>query len=89
MVKTNGQGWKIGEGSDLRIAVSRLLLIWLTQQTPTSSVRWCRDRRFPKRCGNFNATSLPRKLANSTSRLVAGPMVSPAPDADIGERMNW
>jgi len=24
MVKTIGQGWKIGEGSDLRIAVSRL-----------------------------------------------------------------
>ena len=68
---------------------SQLLLIRLTQQAPIGSVEGCPDRRFPKRCGSFKTTSPPRRPANSTSRPVAGPMASSAPDADIGERTNW
>jgi hypothetical protein len=38
---------------------------------------------FPKTLRQFQATSPPRKPANSTSRPAAGPMVSSAPAADI------
>jgi hypothetical protein len=81
---------EFAEGGEMkRKLIRQLLLIRLTQQTPMGSVEGCPDRRFPKRCGNFKATSPPRKPANSTSRPVAGPKASSAPDANIGERTNW
>ena len=77
------------EQANSQIPTRFLLLIRLTQQAPMGSVEACPDRRFPKRCGNFKATSPPKKPANSTSGPVAGPMASSARDADIGERTNW
>jgi hypothetical protein len=67
----------------------RLLLIWLLQQTPIGSVEGCPDRRFLRRYASFKPTSPVKRLASSTSRAVAGPMVSSALDADIGEPTNW
>jgi Transposase zinc-ribbon domain len=40
---------------------SPLLLIRLTQQAAIRSVEGCPNRRFPKRCGSFKASSPPRK----------------------------
>ena len=65
------------------------MLTRLTQQAAIGSVEECPDRRFPKRYGNFRATSPTRKPANSTSRPVAGPMASSVPDADFGECTSW
>src|SRR5215469_243922 len=48
--------------------LSRLLLIWLTQQTTMRSVKGCLDRHFPRPCDSFKANSPPRKPANNTSR---------------------
>ncbi len=71
------------------LRASRHLLIWLLQQTPIGSVEGCPDRRFLRRYASFKPTSPVKRLASSTSRAVAGPMVSSALDADIGERTNW
>ena len=55
------------------VTSSRLLLIWLIQQTPMGSVKGCPDRHFPRPCGSFKANLPPRKPANNTSRSAAGP----------------
>jgi hypothetical protein len=76
-------------GNSSSYTICRLLLIWLLQQTPIGSVEGCPDRRFLRRYASFKPTSPEKRLASSTSRAVAGPMVSSALDADIGEPMNW
>ena len=67
---------------------SELLLIWLLQQAPICGVDRCPDRRFRRRYANFKPTSPVKRPASSTWRHVAGPMVSSARDADVGEPTN-
>ncbi len=75
--------------ASLEITGSLLMLIRLLQQGPTGSVERCHDRRFPKRCANFNRTSQLRKPASSIWLPAAGPMGSFALDADTGRPTNW
>ena len=77
-------------GDIARVPVtSRLLIIRLLQHAPTGSVEGCHDRRSPKRSASFNPTSLRRRPASSTWRLVGGRMASSVLDAGMGEPTNW
>src|SRR6516162_8248628 len=71
------------------IITRRLVLIWLTQQTPMGSVKGCPDRHSLRPCGSFKANSPPRKPASNTSRSAAGPRASSVPVAEIGGLMIW
>src|SRR6516164_9599515 len=69
--------------------ISRLVLIWLTQQTPMGSVKGCPDRHSLRPCGSFKENSPPRKPASNTSRSAAGQRATSVPVAEIGGLMIW
>ncbi len=68
---------------------SDVLLIRLFQQAPTGSMNECLGRDFPRACGSFNRSLLPKKPANSIGPPAAGRMASCVRDAGIGVPMNW
>ena len=72
------------------ICASRcLLIIWLLQQAPISSVQGCPDRRFPRHFASFSSTLPPRRPARGIWQLVVGQTGSFALDAGTKGPMNW
>jgi hypothetical protein len=66
-----------------------LLLIRLTQHTPTGSVRTCPGRRSRKPCGSSSASSRRRKPAESTWPSADGRTGLYAHVAGTGRPTNW
>src|SRR5438034_9358089 len=81
-------GWGIGLPHNY-LGIRRLLLIWLFQQTTSSSIGACLVRRFRRRCVNFKRSSPARKPASSTWLPAAGRMASFVLDVDSGGHTNW
>ena len=68
--------------------LSWLLLIRLFQQAPTGSMNECLGRDFPRACGSFNRSLLPKKHANSISPPAVGRMASCVRNVGTGAPMN-
>ena len=65
-----------------------LLLIRLFQEATTGSMNECLGRDFPKACGIFNRSMLPKKHANSIWPPAVGRMASCVRNAETDAPMN-
>ena len=70
-------------------SLSQLLLIRLTQHTPTGSVGACPGRRSRKPCGSSRASSRPRRLAERIWPGGDGQTGLCAHAADTGRPASW
>jgi len=66
----------------------RLLLIRLFQQAAIGSMNKCLGRDFPRACGSFNRSLLPKKHANNIWRPPVGRMASCVQNVETDAPMN-